>query len=69
MNVPGKTRRTEELLPFVLQPAFDSLSSFVRELLRNGFRHLVGMVVCRVAQEPDLLAVAAAPFTDQEVEP
>jgi hypothetical protein len=49
-----------ELLP-------DPLSRFVRKPLRDRLCHFLRMFVGRMAQKSDLFSVAAAPFTEQEM--
>ncbi len=45
----------------------DSLSRFVRKLLRDKLCHFIRMLVRRVAQKLDLFPVTATPFTEQEM--
>ena len=58
---------TDNLFPVCLESLLDSLSRFVRKLLRDGFRQFIRMLVGRIPQKSDLLPITAAPFTEQEM--
>ena len=58
---------TDNLFLVCLESLLDPLSRFVRKLLRDGLYQFIRMLVGRIPQKSDLLPIAAAPFTEHEM--
>lgn len=56
------------LFPFGAQLPLDPFSCFVGEFPWSSFDHFIGMFVCRIPQETELLSVPATPCAQEHMQ-